>query len=60
MLRVLACAPPNVLKEALKGLAVSSFVASLLNNSKDAATQAVGLHLAEILMLQLPLVSAGA
>lgn len=53
MLRILAVAPPAQLNEALKDVAISSFVASLLA-TRDAITAAYGMHMAEVLMEKLP------
>lgn len=53
IVKIMQYGPPDLLEALLKGIPISSFVASLLG-SRDTAVQAVGVRLSELLMLKLP------
>ena len=53
IIKIMQYGPPDLLEALLKGIPISSFVASLLG-SRDTGIQAVGLRLSELLMLKLP------
>lgn len=51
IVKILYLLPPELLVEVLRELAISSFIASLLNG-KDSYSLACGLHMAEVLMVK--------
>lgn len=53
IIKVVQYSPPDLLLPLLKGIPISSFIASLLG-SQDTAVLAVGVRLSELLMLKLP------
>ncbi|KAJ9527361.1 hypothetical protein QJQ45_025630 [Haematococcus lacustris] len=53
IVRLLAAPPPSVLADALEDVPIASFVATLLT-ARESSAAAAGLHMAEILMTQLP------
>ena len=53
IIKILQYCPPELLRGLLLDIHISSFIAALLT-SRDAATLAVGVRLAELLMTKLP------
>jgi E3 ubiquitin-protein ligase TRIP12 len=53
IIKVLNFASPAMLRELLRGVAISSFIAGLLA-SREPATQAAAILLAEMLIIKLP------
>ena len=57
IVKIMQYGPPDLLEALLKGIPISSFIASLLGN-RDTAILAVGVRLSELLMLKLPAIFA--